>query len=245
MMADQGGPIGRADVLRIACLEDDPMQSTLLQEWLQGAGYVCRAFAAADAFIRELRQESYDLLIMDWELPQSSGLEVLGWVRNELDWNIPVLFLTHRDSEQDIVEALELGADDFLSKPISQPIALARVRALARRNARISGRRGVLELGHFRLERESKTLLYQGEDRGLTEKEFQLAWILFCNVGRQLSRDHLLETVWGVGPGLMTRTVDTHMSRLRRKLGLLPENGWRLKAVYHQGYRLEQLSTGI
>jgi len=146
MMVDQGGPIGRADVLRIACLEDDPMQSTLLQEWLQGAGYVCRAFAAADAFIRELRQESYDLLIMDWELPQSSGLEVL-------DWNIPVLFLTHRDSEQDIVEALELGADDFLSKPISQPIALARVRALARRNARISGRRGVLELGHFRLER--------------------------------------------------------------------------------------------
>nr|WP_281397617.1 helix-turn-helix domain-containing protein [endosymbiont of Lamellibrachia barhami] len=75
----------------------------------------------------------------------------------------------------------------------------------------------------------------------LTEKEFQLAWILFSNVGRLLSRDHLLETVWGFGPGLVTRTVDTHMSRLRRKLSLVPENGWRLKAVYHQGYRLEQL----
>lgn len=227
--------------MRIACLEDDPVQSVVLREWMESEGYVCRVFADAGAYIRELRHESYDLLIMDWELPDASGIEVLSWVRKELDWNIPVLFITHRDSEGDIVEALEQGADDYLAKPISREITLARVKALARRKTGQTSRNDVLEIGNFKLIRDAKMIVSGEVSIELTEKEFQLAWILFSNVGRLLSRDHLLETVWGFGPGLVTRTVDTHMSRLRRKLSLVPENGWRLKAVYHQGYRLEQL----
>ncbi|RLJ18852.1 DNA-binding response regulator [bacterium endosymbiont of Escarpia laminata] len=227
--------------MRIACLEDDPVQSVVLREWMESEGYVCHVFADASAFIRELRHESYDLLIMDWELPDATGIEVLSWVRKEMDWNIPVLFITHRDSEGDIVEALEQGADDYLAKPISREITLARVKALARRKTGPTSRNDVLEIGNFKLIRDAKMIVSGEVSIELTEKEFQLAWILFSNVGRLLSRDHLLETVWGFGPGLVTRTVDTHMSRLRRKLSLVPENGWRLKAVYHQGYRLEQL----
>lgn len=86
-----------------------------------------------------------------------------------------------------------------------------------------------------------KSLTRNGVLIDLTEKEYQLAAMLFANIGRLLSRNHMLEAIWGVGPELATRTVDTHISRLRRKLALLPENGWRLKAVYQHGYRLEKV----
>lgn len=225
--------------MRIAYLEDDRVQSTVMKEWLEAEGFVCRAFENAEAFMRELRHETYDLLIMDWELPGKSGVEVLAWLRREREWDLPVFFITHRDGEADIVEALEKGADDYLTKPVNREIMLARIKALVRRR---SSRRDSLEVGPFLLFKESKSLLLQGVPVEMTEKEFQLAWMLFSNIGRLLSRDHLLETIWGFGPGLMTRTVDTHVSRLRRKLFLTPEYGWRLKAVYHQGYRLEQLN---
>jgi DNA-binding response OmpR family regulator len=150
-----------------------------------------------------------------------------------------VFFITHRDDEADIVEALEKGADDYLVKPVSREVTLARVKALVRRH---TGHQEILKIGDLILDKEVKKVLLGGEPLEMTEKEFQLAWMLVSNVGRLLSRDHLLETIWGVGPDLITRTVDTHISRLRRKLKLTPENGWRLKAIYHQGYRLEQLS---
>jgi DNA-binding response OmpR family regulator len=224
--------------MRIAYLEDDKVQAAVLKEWLESEGFNCREFHDADSFMRELRHETYDLLIMDWELPGKSGVEVLSWLRDEREWDLPVFFITHRDGEKDIVEALEKGADDYLTKPVNREVMMARVKALVRRH---SARRDVMEIGPFQLTKETKTLQFDGELVEMTEKEFQLAWMLFNNIGRLLSRDHLLESIWGFGPGLMTRTVDTHISRLRRKLQLTPENGWRLKAVYHQGYRLEQL----
>jgi DNA-binding response OmpR family regulator len=225
--------------MRIAYLEDDNVQSAVMKEWLEAEGYVCRAFDNADDFMRELRHETYDLLIMDWELPEKSGVEVLSWLRGDREWDLPVFFITHRDGEADIVEALEKGADDYLAKPVNREIMLARIKALVRRH---SGRHDhIIDVRGFCLYKDNKMLTLNGEAVDMTEKEFQLAWMLFSNIGRLLSRDHLLESIWGFGPGLMTRTVDTHISRLRRKLGLTPENGWRLKAVYHQGYRLEQL----
>ena len=224
--------------MRIAYLEDDDVQSAVMKEWLETEGYICRVFDNAEAFMHELRHETYDLLIMDWELPGKSGVEVLSWLRGEREWDLPVFFITHRDGEADIIEALEKGADDYLAKPVNREVMLARIKALVRRH---SGRREYIRIADFALHKGNKVLTINDVPIDMTEKEFQLAWMLFSNIGRLLSRDHLLESVWGFGPGLMTRTVDTHISRLRRKLGLTPENGWRLKAVYHQGYRLEQL----
>ncbi|MET0028641.1 MAG: response regulator transcription factor [Candidatus Thiodiazotropha sp.] len=224
--------------MRIAYLEDDTVQSAVMKEWLEDEGYACRVFHTADAFMRELRHETYDLLIMDWELPGMSGVDVLSWIRQEREWDLPIFFITHRDGEADIIEALEKGADDYLAKPVNRDVMLARVKALVRRH---NGRRDQIRIADFLLNRVHKKLVLNEEPVELTEKEFQLAWMLFSNIGRLLSRDHLLESVWGVGPGLMTRTVDTHISRLRRKLALTPDKGWRLKAVYHQGYRLEFL----
>ena len=225
--------------MRIACLEDDLVQSSVLKEWLEADEHICHTFATAEEFAKKLRHESYDLLIMDWELPNSSGIDLLVWLRKDLELATPVLFITHRDNEADIVEALEKGADDYLVKPVSKEVMLARVKALVRRH---SGHKDMLEIGDLRLDKEAKKVSMAGEPVEMTEKEFQLAWMLLTNVGRLLSRDHLLESIWGFGPELITRTVDTHISRLRRKLGLTPEKGWRLKAIYHQGYRLEQLS---
>ncbi|MCP4285246.1 MAG: response regulator transcription factor, partial [Gammaproteobacteria bacterium] len=190
----------------------------------------------------EIRRESYDLLILDWELPESSGIEVLHSVRAQSDWRVPVLFMTNRDSESDIVKALAEGADDYMTKPVSRGITLARINALGRRSQPEREDEQVLEYGSYQLNKPVKRITRNGEPIEVTEKEYQLAAMLFSNIGRLLSRNHILETVWGVGPGLATRTVDTHISRLRRKLALQPENGWRLKAVYQHGYRLERIT---
>ncbi len=217
----------------------------MIKNWLAEESHSCRHYAAAKSFLREIRQESYDLLILDWELPESSGLEVLRWVREQADWRIPILFMTHRDSENDIVQALSAGADDYMTKPVSREIAVARINALARRSGITPKAAEIFQFGDFEIMIDNNTITSKGQAVELTEKEFKLALMLFLNIGRLLSRDHMLEEVWGVGPGLATRTVDTHISRIRRKLALMPENGWRLKAVYQHGYRLEQVSREL
>jgi DNA-binding response OmpR family regulator len=227
--------------MRIAFLEDDLPQAEVLKDWLTDAKHCCRHYTTARSFRKEARRESYDLLILDWELPESSGIEVLRWVRNHEDWRIPILFVTHRDSERDIVQALSEGADDYMTKPVSRAVTLARINALARRSGATTKPNGNLQFGAFRIATADNRITHAGEVIALTEKEYRLALMLFTNIGRLLSRNHILDTVWGAGPDLSTRTVDTHISRLRRKLMLIPENGWRLKAVYHHGYRLEKV----
>jgi len=192
--------------------------------------------------LTDIHRESYDLLILDWELPESSGIEVLRHVREQGDWQTPILFMTNRDNEQDIVHALELGADDYLPKPVSQEILRVRVNALGRRRGHAPQENSALQFGTYEFLPTEHRLTMAGESIKLTDKEYALALLLFTNMGQLFSRNHILENVWGAGPELTTRTVDTHISRLRRKMALLPENGWRLKAVYNFGYRLEQVS---
>lgn len=229
--------------MRIAVLEDDQDQSRMIQLWLERAGYSCHAHASAAAFQRALQRSSFDLLIIDWELPVSSGIEVLGWVREQIDWHIPVLFMTARADEADIVHALEKGADDYIVKPASEAVTLARIKALSRRLAGPRGSPERLEFGELFVDVDSGEIRLGGCRCELTEREFQLALMLFRNVGRLISRDHLLESIWGISADIATRTVDTHISRLRQKLRLTPEHGWQLKAIYQHGYRLELLTV--
>jgi DNA-binding response OmpR family regulator len=227
--------------MRIAYLEDEPAHARLVKNWIEQAGHSCTLFSRGESLIRELNVQSYDLILLDWELPDLSGIEVVQRVRERIDWHIPVLFLTNRVSDEDVVQALREGADDFISKPLSRSVTLARIDALTRRFDTHSSQHDSLDLGDYRIDRTQRTLYHDGEPIELTDKEFQLAQTLFSNLGRLFSRDHLLEQVWGVGPGLTTRTVDTHISRIRRKLEIEPQRGWRLKAVYNHGYRLERI----
>jgi DNA-binding response OmpR family regulator len=228
--------------LRIALLEDDKDQAALVNLWLEGAGHEVKIYPTSREFQKAVARDSYDLLVLDWILPDINGDEVLKWVRETVDWPIPVLFMTQRDAEEDVVHILELGADDYMAKPVSQAVLIARINALGRRARPQEEIDQSTDYGAYHLDPKTHTISVNGEPIELTSREFDLAWFLFRNSGRVLSRGHILEAVWGSSPDLNTRTVDTHISRLRKKLNISEQNGWRLKAIYQHGYRLELLN---
>jgi DNA-binding response OmpR family regulator len=228
---------------RVAVLEDDSSQAKLLQHWIEGQGYICHLFDRGEEILRAVLRDTFDLVVLDWRVPDLSGEEVVKAIRKSVREPLPVLFTTGRDREEDIVQALKSGADDYLVKPLRRMEFLARVEALLRR-ARGHGREGdaPIEAGNFRIDLQGRTLEKDGAIVELTQKEFEVAALLFRNVGRLLSRAYLLDSVWGISADVSTRTVDTHASQLRSKLGLYPESGWRLSAVYQHGYRLERVT---
>jgi len=230
--------------MRIALLEDAPDQSDLLCAWLKAAGHNCRAYALGRDLVREAQRETFDLYMLDWEVPGMSGAEVLLWIRANIAEPVPVLFVTARQREEDIVHALSSGADDYMVKPLGKFELLARIDALARR-ARPSQRaeEGLLEFARLSVDVRNRRVKLDGRDVAMTQKDYDLAVFLLRNIGRLLSRGHILEAVWGQSADLNTRTVDTHVSRIRGKLQLTPENGWRLSAVYQHGYRLERIAA--
>lgn len=231
--------------MRIAYLEDDLAQAELIRMWLTQAGHSCAHCASGRELMTLLRRDTFDLLLLDWEVPDISGLSVLQEVRAS-DNRIPVLFATQRDDEASIVGALSSGADDYMVKPVKQPELLARLNALGRRaGIEDAPEQDILELGPWVVSRSARTITINGEPARLTDKDFDLAYYLFLNVGKLLSRAHLLEKVWGIMTPIESRTVDVHVSRIRRSLQIRPENGYRIKTVYQHGYRLEKVFDGI
>lgn len=225
--------------MRIAILEDDTHIGHLMNLWLLAEGHTCDLFGRGSDFQRALSRDSYDLLVLDWILPDTSGDKVLVWVREHVDRKIPVIFVTTRDTEEDIVTGLSLGADDYMVKPIRHREFIARVSALGRRAYGDDSTKSILSFPPYEFNLDSRTVLLNGKAIELTQKEFELAVFLFRNEGRLFSRAHLLETIWAKQTDVATRTVDTHASRLRVRLGLNGEHGWRLASVYNHGYRLE------
>lgn len=225
--------------MRIAVVEDDFHVGQLMCLWLEEAGHHYQFFPTGKEFLMALAHESYDLVILDWMLPDTTGGQLLTWIRENVNWHLPVVFATARDSEEDIVRGLTLGADDYIVKPVRRNELLARVQAVARRGHDVPTPHQVLRLPPYEVDPVGRTVTKAGQAVEMTQMEFDLALFLFRNAGRLLSRGHILESVWGRRPGFNTRTVDTHMSRIRSKLGFAPETGWRLVAVYNHGYRLE------
>lgn len=228
--------------MNIALVEDDPIQRKPICNWLEEAGHDCRCYDDCASFLEATREQNpYSLLLLDWELPDHSGIELLRWLREERDQTMPVMFLTRRSTEDDIVTALKSGADDYLVKPARRNEMLARVEALIRRHQHSNSSPGSQRIGPFELDPQSRQLRRNGQPLSLTQKEFSLATYLLTNLGQLISRQELLEKVWQQSASLNTRTVDTHISRLRKKLELFPEQGWHLTAVYQYGYRLDWL----
>jgi len=229
--------------VRIAIVEDDVVQGDALEQWFKEQGADVHLFRESREFVRIAGRESFDVALVDWMLPEMTGHEVLRWLREDRCNDTPVVFITARNAEEDIVEALNAGADDYLVKPVRKLELMSRIDAVLRR-ARPHAKSQRIEVAQYAFDLPSKRVTMDGEPVELTDKEFELAVFLFRNLGRLLSRGHMLEAVWGQTANLATRTVDTHVSRVRSKLNLRPENGFRLVPTYNYGYRLEQLTEG-
>ena len=229
--------------MRIAILEDDVEQAELISAWLESSEIESKVYTSGQDMMRELKSDNYDVLVVDWVLPDMDGLQVVRAVRQTQEWPIPILFLTQRDAEEDIVAGLAAGADDYMVKPAKQAEFVARLNALDRRSRQFRGQDVLVTEGVFKLDPQARKVWRGDEQISVTDKDFDLALFLFRNIGRLLSRGYLLEEVWGLNQEVNTRTVDTHVSRIRKKLGISPEEcGLQIKTIYQHGYRLERVT---
>ena len=228
--------------MRIALLEDDVAVGTAMQHWLEAAGHDVHNFISGKTIVREASRESFDLFMLDWHVPDLSGEEVLRWLREKQQSTVPVLFATSRDSEADIVAALQAGADDYMVKPVRRLELLARVDSLLRRARPKQSETEPITVGPYSIDLVDRVVTLRGATIEMTDKEYDLTVFLFRNIGRLISRGHISESVWGRSSDVQSRTVDTHASRVRKKLELGPANGIRLTPVYNFGYRLEKVS---
>jgi two-component system alkaline phosphatase synthesis response regulator PhoP len=220
---------------RILIVDDEPEIVRGLQDNLAYEGYeTVTATDGADA-LRAVASETPDLVLLDIMMPRVSGWDVCRELRRR-GIDVPIIMLTARGEEVDRVLGLELGADDYVTKPFSLRELLARVRAVLRR----PGPRQKFDevvFGDVRLERRARRVVKAGHDLHMTRKEFDLLVYLVEHRGQVVTRERLLDEVWGYERFPTTRTVDTHVLRLRRKLETDPDHPRWIQTVHAQGYR--------
>lgn len=234
------GPIAEDfKTMRIAIADDDLTVRQHIQGLLQKRGYACSAFASGEEMVTGLQRDTFDLLIVDWNMPGMSGLDVLTWLGENAVVRPSVIMMTNRADKADIVRGLDAGADDYIVKPEEDKIIVARVEARLRDWKAADADLRTVSFGSYVFDKLENSVLVSGERVELTAKEFALARAFFENKHRPLSRAYILETIWNSVGDLPTRTLDVHVSRLRNKLKLKPENGFRLHTIFGFGYRLE------
>jgi DNA-binding response OmpR family regulator len=230
----------------ILLIEDNITLADTLRYNLEREGYIVLQSADGIQGLELARQEHPDLLILDIMLPRLDGFSVCRILRQESD--IPIIMLTARQDEVDRIAGLELGADDYVSKPFSLGELLARVRAILRRTERqpsqSSSNRDVLEAGPLRLDTRSRRAWRKDQELALPQKEFDLLTCLMLNRGIALSRDLLLERVWGFDFVGDSRTVDVHIRWLRGKIEPEPAHPCYIQTVRGVGYRFEVPADG-
>ena len=229
--------------MRIAVLDNDRSQADLICQVLTSAGHTCQTYDSGKDMLAHLRKDSFDMLILDWQVADLTGSEVLRRAKEKMSAQTPMMFLTNSSAEDDIVSGINAGADDYMIKPLRRGELVARVQALLRRAYPSQNGAEQLQFGPYIFETRPGRLLMDGAVIDVTHKEFYLALLFFRNIGRPLSRAYIHEAVWIRETVVPSRTMDTHVSRVRNKLQLRPENGFRLVPVYSYGYRLEKLGA--
>ncbi len=225
--------------MRVAIIGEDEAACARLADALLEIGASCHLFNGTRSFLSVLPRDSYDACILDSD---PSGRDFAAFLKTleERRQMLQLLILADEDRAVDLVGELD-GRHDFLLKPVRTAELRARLAALIRRATPGSTRDDVFEYDRFSFDLKTLEVRDNGTEVELTQKEFQLAMLLLSNIGKPLSRAHIRESVWGRNSEVPSRTLDTHVSRVRTKLGLRPESGYLLAPVYSYGYRLENL----
>lgn len=227
--------------MKIALLESNESDAQTMEEWLRAAGHSSRSFSSRNVFAREMTPESYEMLVIGGAPSVTANTEIVTMLSEQRLGRALVIRVLDSGGEQDIVAALKAGADDCIVKPVRQFEFLARIETIGRRAQRNTpAAEEILELGNLNVDLKNRLISRDGVRLDLTPKTYNLALVLLTNVGQLLTRAYLMERVWGASVKESTRTLDTHISRLRSVLGLSRENGWQLQSVYQHGYRLDR-----
>ncbi len=230
------------DKLTIYVVEDDESIRTMVVYALNGNGYTAEGFSNGREFFAKLDKQLPDMALLDIMLPGEDGLTILKRLRaSESTQDLPVIMLTAKSQEIDKVRGLDLGADDYIAKPFGILELLSRIRAVSRRtvNARSQNAEesGTYVYRNIRVDEPSHIVEVDGKEVFLTRKEFKLLCDLMRNQGRVLTRDQIMEQVWGFDYGGATRTVDIHINTLRKKLG---DDGSMIQTVRGVGYKIDK-----
>ncbi|MGB3911578.1 MAG: response regulator transcription factor [Pseudolysinimonas sp.] len=224
---------------RILIVEDEPSLSEPLAFLLRKEGYDIEVTEDGRAALAAFDRAGADLVLLDLMLPGLSGTEVCRELRSRS--TVPIIMLTAKDSEVDIVVGLELGADDYVTKPYSSRELLARIRAVLRRRTEVDDGddHGVVEVGTVRMDTERHSVAVRGAEVAMPLKEFELLELLMRNAGRVLTRGQLIDRVWGSDYFGDTKTLDVHIKRIRSKIEDEPSEPKLLLTVRGLGYRFE------
>lgn len=219
----------------IYCVEDEASIRELVVYTLHATGYEAQGFADGKAFWAALEQELPELILLDIMLPGEDGLQILKRIRtNSRTADLPVIMVTAKGTEFDKVIGLDSGADDYIAKPFGMMELVSRVKALLRRTQKTSAA-ATLACGNLVLNHDMHRVLVDGQEVILTYKEFELLEYLLENRGIVLTRDKILDRVWGIAAEVETRTLDVHIRSLRHKLGT---SGDLIETVRGVGYRI-------
>jgi DNA-binding response OmpR family regulator len=221
---------------RILIVDDEEDLCEILQYNLSNEGYKTDIAHSAEEALKRSPQ-NYDLLMLDVMMGQMSGFKLADKLRKEMDINVPVIFLTAKDTENDILTGFSLGADDYITKPFSVNELTARVKAVLKRSSQGKTRsQGMVKLGDIELDTIRKRLIINDEKVELTKKEYEILKLLIENQGKVFSREDILLRIWGGDVIVTDRTVDVNITRLRTKLG---KYGPNLKNKTGYGYFFE------
>ena len=220
----------------IWCVEDDPSIREIEVYALNSTGLVARGFADGEEFWKALEGETPELVLLDVMLPGEDGVAILKRLRDQERWrDIPVIMATAKGTEFDKVQSLDLGADDYITKPFGMMEMVSRVKAVLRRSQPKQAASS-LRLKGLTLDESQHTVTIDGERVVLTYKEYELLRLFLSHPGMAFSREQLLQTVWNTDYAVETRTVDMHIRTLRQKLG---DYGRYIETIRGVGYRLE------
>ena len=221
----------------VLVVDDEPIVRDVIVRYLQRDGFTTLEAGDGDRARELIETADPTLVVLDVMLPGTDGLELCRWIRSRSD--LPVIMLTARGEESDRIVGLELGADDYVTKPFSPRELAARVRTVLRRAGAAGTRAEQLEFDDVAIDGASRQVTKAGRAVTLTAREFDLLWFLASNPRRVFSRSHIMDSVWGHSPALDTGTVTVHIRRLREKLETDPARPAHLQTVWGVGYRLD------